>query len=293
MRTAEEYKRAIAPLQGRAFLGALLKFSVFDDTPHKVPRLTAGNGQSSQDTRTPGFGSASSGAKWDAFSKTPGLIPPPPIIFSTPPTAYVSPPSLHSLVSTPINALPQRSPIRSPMDIDVTSLGMMGTQTHKTQYSPSYYNPVRNVEPSNVRMSPAQFGGAQRHQNLPQQEQRGHNMSTSSSHVSSCCSVSQGKAEIETLLTSFRSDLDRIMNDTFAPSSSAAAAAPSSAPFTTTNQLGVPTVPGAWPEPTSQAPSPVASRDPSCLNNWCMVCGKLFNGPWFSCGKCTWHVLVR
>ncbi|KAI9056980.1 hypothetical protein FKP32DRAFT_1661460 [Trametes sanguinea] len=39
--SAEEYARHAAPYQGRPWPGALLRFSVFDETPHKSPRLTA------------------------------------------------------------------------------------------------------------------------------------------------------------------------------------------------------------------------------------------------------------
>ncbi|KAL7285558.1 hypothetical protein ACG7TL_000662 [Trametes sanguinea] len=38
--SAEEYARHAAPYQGRPWPGALLRFSVFDETPHKSPRLT-------------------------------------------------------------------------------------------------------------------------------------------------------------------------------------------------------------------------------------------------------------
>ncbi|KAI0363146.1 hypothetical protein BV20DRAFT_975992 [Pilatotrama ljubarskyi] len=37
--SAEEYARHAAPYQGRSYPGALLRFSVFDETPHKSPRM--------------------------------------------------------------------------------------------------------------------------------------------------------------------------------------------------------------------------------------------------------------
>ncbi|KAI8981131.1 hypothetical protein BD414DRAFT_464073 [Trametes punicea] len=39
--SAEEYARHVAPYQGRPWPGALLRFSVFDETPHKSPRLVS------------------------------------------------------------------------------------------------------------------------------------------------------------------------------------------------------------------------------------------------------------
>ncbi|KAG2739852.1 hypothetical protein P692DRAFT_20881565 [Suillus brevipes Sb2] len=62
---AEEYNTRIAPLH-RRWPNALLRFSIFDETPHKVPSATA------EDSRE-----ASSPLSFMA-------IPPPPVLLSTP-----------------------------------------------------------------------------------------------------------------------------------------------------------------------------------------------------------------
>ncbi|KAI1793192.1 hypothetical protein LXA43DRAFT_886348 [Ganoderma leucocontextum] len=42
--SAEEYNHHVAPYQGRSWPGALLRFSVFDETPHKSPNMSASDG---------------------------------------------------------------------------------------------------------------------------------------------------------------------------------------------------------------------------------------------------------
>ncbi|PIL31453.1 hypothetical protein GSI_06154 [Ganoderma sinense ZZ0214-1] len=42
--SAEEYNHHVAPYQGRSWPGALLRFSVFDETPHKSPNMSPSDG---------------------------------------------------------------------------------------------------------------------------------------------------------------------------------------------------------------------------------------------------------
>lgn len=281
----DEYQRAIANLLGRAFSGSLLKFTVFDETPHKVPTSFRSDvSQLPKHLNDPcsswasSFTSATpvSGINWDLnrFNSPASVIPPPPIIFSTPPIASGSP---VAVPGTPTIRVP---PPQSPMEID--------NQVRPTMRGSQQPTPAQILEDFWTKGSLASaqpFCGTQQPQQQQQQTAR------SISRSSSCCSVSEGKAEIQTLLTTFKSDLDRIMNDTFGRNSMSTL--PSSSPTI------VPAVPGAWPEPsfanqniTVPAPA-IDQRKPQCINMWCMVCGQLFGGPWYSCDKCSWHVLVR
>ncbi|KAF5366933.1 hypothetical protein D9757_010843 [Collybiopsis confluens] len=71
VRTAEEYRLAVAPFNGRKWESPMLRFSVFDETPHKVPN----HRQSSFPVADSSYGQIS-------YSH----IPPPPIIFSSRPS---------------------------------------------------------------------------------------------------------------------------------------------------------------------------------------------------------------
>jgi next-to-BRCA1 protein 1 len=174
--------------------------------------------------------------------------------------------------------------------MEIDGVAMMGSHQH---------SPAQDLDDfanfwSKDQLTPPQLlDGAQHLPHWPQQPQDTRAMSRSSS----CCSVSQGKEEIRTLLTTFKSDLERIMSDKFGPSSgNLTSPHPNNSPTT------VQTVPGVWHETLPSwetgagniAPMPgVTPTARRCVNMWCMVCGTLFGGPWYSCDKCSWHVLVR
>ena len=278
VRNTEDYRRAIEPLQGRVFAGALLRFWVSDETTHAAATFNRSNVSQlprrlndPEPSWSPSFTSATPAypVNWDLFNSPASAIPPPPIIFSTPPVASGSPLSLPG--SPQVHGPPQQTP----MDIDGFNYSsMMGFYQHSPTpelgNTADFWNNGRLV-------TPQLLGGTQHLPNPPQQPQTSRTTSTSSS----CCSVSQGKADIQSLLATFKSDLNRIMDDIFSPPNSEPRNSP---PIT------APAVPGAWPEPL--APCTVGTTRP-CVNMWCMICGKLFGGPWYSCDKCSWHVLVR
>lgn len=102
-----------------------------------------------------------------------------------------------------------------------------------------------------------------------------------------CCSVAKGKSEMETLLASFRKDIDRIILDTFGECNA-------SAQVDTSNRQ-TPFGAGSSNE-TSHASSDalgntmnVSTVPPSS----CFVCRNEFSGSWYGCVKCPWHYIVR
>lgn len=280
---AEDYRRAIASFHGRAVPGALLKFTVFDETLHKLPGFIPSRVPSlTQGESTPGLWTPSAGSTQGANSNinvnwTPAsLVPPPPVIFSTPPMA-LGMPSLPSRDSFPCS----HGSFSPPIGLSATMCSRESTPT-QTQPITQMYTPSLNPFLS--------FGSGSAQSGVPQhQAQQKQEVNTTSPTPSSCCSASQKKNDIETLLTTFKADLERIMDDTFKATPSASSPAP--------------VVPGAWPEPTPSThagilgvPIEASSRGSgthTCLSMWCMTCGKLFEGPWYSCDKCSWHVLVR
>ncbi|PCH34161.1 hypothetical protein WOLCODRAFT_160653 [Wolfiporia cocos MD-104 SS10] len=65
--SAEEYDACIAPYRGRAWPNALLKFNVYDETPHKLPNASNGNRVSMLSTADSAtVGASSMGASQDA-----------------------------------------------------------------------------------------------------------------------------------------------------------------------------------------------------------------------------------
>ncbi|KAI3622325.1 zz type zinc finger domain-containing protein [Moniliophthora roreri] len=114
--SAEEYDRCIAQYGGRSWVNPLLKFSVYDETPHKLPNMSSASDltskSESQASSPPRFRtvapSSASECSTSAYSPIPfSHIPPPPIIFSTIPSPV--PPSLRSSEGTP-KPLPQQAP---------------------------------------------------------------------------------------------------------------------------------------------------------------------------------------
>jgi next to BRCA1 gene 1 protein len=85
------------------------------------------------------------------------------------------------------------------------------------------------------------------------------------SHASSCCAVSQAKLEIQTLMGTFKDDIDRIITSAFGSPSSTSQSPPSLFPNTTTAQ----------PVPATAFPW-----------NSCSQCSQRIYGLMYSCNKC-------
>lgn len=174
---AEEYSTRIAPLR-RRWPNPLLRFFIFDETPHKVPSATV------QDSRE-----ASSPLSFMA-------IPPPPVLLSTPASLDLSPTSSFDTRSQEFLAFKAAhlSPPSRPL------LSLKRPNFLAPPILPSFVPPP----PPIIFQEPPALS---RHPSLP----------SLSPKVASqpCCSVTKGKSEMATLLASFRKDIDRIMLDTF------------------------------------------------------------------------------
>jgi next to BRCA1 gene 1 protein len=97
--SAEEYNRAIAQLRGRFFVDPLLRFSVFDETPHKLP------------TTMDSFGSMSNLSFKDPF--IPGSFP------TSPALAAARFPDISASHISPVDIYvsPRHCPL-APMEVD-------------------------------------------------------------------------------------------------------------------------------------------------------------------------------
>ncbi|KAJ6483881.1 hypothetical protein DFH09DRAFT_1211561 [Mycena vulgaris] len=184
---ADQYNSCTAPYANGAWPNAMLRFTVFDETPHKLP---AGFVADNTSPATLTGGGAPS-----AFFASAAHIPPPPIILSS------------------------ASSSQAQMDVDSSSTDRFSTSTFKPQ-----------------------------HQHDPQ-----------SVTPAACCAVSQGKVEMEGIVSRFKDDLDRILKSSFAT---------------------------AAPAPPSfhMPPLPPSSF---CLFKYCTTCAKIFQGPWFACETCS------
>ncbi|KAJ6503265.1 hypothetical protein C8R47DRAFT_969140 [Mycena vitilis] len=182
---AEQYNSCTAPYCNGLWTNAMLRFTVFDETPHKLPAGFVANNASAS-TLTGG----SAPSPFISMS----AIPPPPIILSS------------------------ASGSSAKMDVDSTAKA----------YSPS----------SMSTPTP-------QHQHDPQS-------------ATACCAVSQGKVEMEGIVSKFKQDLDRILQSSFST--------PVAAPSQTLT-----------PMPTSNY----------CLYKYCNTCARIFQGPWYACGTCS------
>ncbi|KAJ6621136.1 hypothetical protein B0H10DRAFT_2215397 [Mycena sp. CBHHK59/15] len=88
--------------------------------------------------------------------------------------------------------------------------------------------------------------------------------SVAACNSAACCAVSQGKVEMEQMVSKFKDDLDRILKASFG-------------------------TPAVSPLPVSPSfPNMMPLIPPSfCLFKYCTTCAKIFQGPWFACEKCS------
>ncbi|KAJ7170143.1 hypothetical protein C8R46DRAFT_896701 [Mycena filopes] len=184
---ADQWNSATAPYSNGLWSNAMLRFTVFDETPHKLPA-----GFVADNTSPAALVGGSTPNPFIPVSH----IPPPPIILSC----------------------------RSTMDVDAST---------------EHYSP-----PSTAASTPV----PQHHHLDPQ--------SGTAGQSANCCAVSQGKVEMEAIVSQFKDDLDRILKASFPPSTST-------------------------PLPFMSPPSSF------CLFKYCTTCAKIFQGPWFACEKCS------
>ncbi|KAJ3731958.1 hypothetical protein DFJ43DRAFT_998241 [Lentinula guzmanii] len=86
VRTAEEYALAVAPFAARAWISPLLRFSVSDETPHKLPAISHEAQQQASNPQKPVVSIPFPVAEPSFGRISYSHIPPPPIIFSSRPS---------------------------------------------------------------------------------------------------------------------------------------------------------------------------------------------------------------
>lgn len=268
----------IAPYKGGVYPGAMLKFTVHDELPHKQVRvrqaLTGSSGSSStpvQDLtvlRTGAGGSSQSQSSTPVPHYLPSYIPPPPMHMSGM-QPWPQQMSMSAIPPPPIIfSSPPRPP--QPMDVDTASIP---------------------IPPPPPFMAPS-----------------------ASSH---CCTTEEKKQEVKDLLSSFLRDFDRITTSTFGASTASLASEAGTAtprteatveappekppkPWQTTSRSGAQPVehlaiPGSFVNQTAhvrahdtrsgQSPTP-AGTEVVHRGIWCDVCKQTLKGVRHKCMKC-------
>lgn len=211
--SAEDYKKCLAPMESQSWPNALFRFSVFDETPHKIPSVLSANrpqvnaSWSSSGNEVPppqGLNQSSSVPPISMFH-----IPPPPIIFSATSSSF------------------------SLAEIDSPGVSNRGTNSSGPQF-----------------------------QLAPQPR----------AAVNPCCSVAQGKAEVQSLITGFQDHLNKVLMSTFGSPAS---------------------LPASSPPPTDVEAAENKSVDDltsTGLSSLCSICMQRQKGSWYSCDHC--HLLT-
>lgn len=187
----EQYNDCIAPLQGRGFPKGLLRFSIYDETPHKV------RSQASEDTLQPCDSlsqvSAPTGASAQPKPLSPSHIPPPPIIFSS------SPPVLQPTTAMDVDPSPSQE--ASAPRIDWAAIPPPPIITRAP------LPPIPHIRSAPARCyATGTYPGTAAHPST----------STQAPQIKQhCCSVAEGKTSVQVLFNEFKRDLDNIMGKTF------------------------------------------------------------------------------
>jgi next-to-BRCA1 protein 1 len=229
----DDYRACLATLPVRVYPSPLLKFTVFDENPHKAP----------------------------SASTTPG-------------EAYIP-----SITSTPIGARVSY-PSHSDHRLSVAMSGV--TSGTLTNANASFQNSSPAISFSHIPPPPVIFSssfgvdadmnsptvtnstiGSDEHSfphvHVPQSRE-------STARPPSCCAVSQAKAEIESLMASFKSDIDHIMNNTF----------------------------GSPPPTATDTPTPVLPTPPCPLHpqpQCCASCFQWLGSSWYTCLACSYKLV--
>ncbi|KII93409.1 hypothetical protein PLICRDRAFT_35617 [Plicaturopsis crispa FD-325 SS-3] len=211
--TAEDYAACVAPFHGRTWSRALLRFDVYDETPHKapsVPSIVSDSNSTTQrslfdtyssSTATPGHGlgtpqlvSDSSVGAGTPPSTFRSHIPPPPIFYpSAPITSSGSPFRI-----PPPPVLYPRSPAKT---TTLPSLPTLFPQVSRLQEPPFHQLPPIPM-PAGTWLNhghpvPSSTQSAQSVASQPQPQ---------------CCHASQCKSEVQSVLEAFKVDLERIIS---------------------------------------------------------------------------------
>ncbi|KAG2160021.1 uncharacterized protein EDB93DRAFT_1324500 [Suillus bovinus] len=241
---AEEYSTRIAPLR-RRWPNPLLRFSIFDETPHKAPSATV---EDSREVSAPLSFMA---------------IPPPPTLMPT-----LAPPNLVPTKSfdTRFQEFLSFKAAHPPPPSSRPLPTLERSSTLTSQISPSFTPPP-----------PIIFQEPHRHPSSPSLP----SLSPRAASPKPCCSITKGKSEMETLLISFRQDIDRIILDTFGQCNASAQV--------DTSHRQTPLGSGISNEAHTSSEASCNTSTESTSSHWCFVCRNEFSGSWYGCVKCPWH----
>lgn len=204
MHSAEDYDPRVAPLR-RRWPNPLLRFTIFDETPHKAP----------------------SGVS-ERFS-----------LYSTP--------------AVPQSEITSKFPTPVVPSHDILPDGFIPLLPHATCVLPP---PSKMFPPPPPPiLFPTSSKSCSTHE-------------CGTTGTAYCCPITQGKADIQVLLSSFKEDLERILCGTFG-----------------TGVSGVNVI----PPQTETTPVSIGANTSS---RWCFVCKTSFAGVWYGCIKCPWHAVV-
>lgn len=210
---------------------ALLKFSVFNNRPHTISDVPAGNLFHSRLSAPPR-------PHWDWRPQSYPTTLLPKSASSNASVSSRSPPFVN-IPSPPVN-YSIISPLKSPMN---------------------------SAQAPTVNFPPTTAHSRLHHDTFPPRQ---HPLS------SFCCSVSQGRLEVEQLLSSFKEDLNTILTNTFGPLPPRFVP-----PFPPAGR--VPPAP-----PVAPYPYPIARHFPL----QCATCRKPLHFWWFTCQTCIYHAMV-
>ncbi|KAF8846127.1 hypothetical protein BDN67DRAFT_1006603 [Paxillus ammoniavirescens] len=237
---AEDYASRVAPLR-RQWPNPLLRFSIFDETPHKIPSVAFENM------------SLLDGPSFSMSEVTPKRSPP-----VAPWPNCTLPLNLHSFIPPP------------PPPMQLSGSCVVPPPPPPVRISPPPPPPIIFSTTPSKSFSPVKNGSAK----------------SVTGGDASCCSITKGKVEIETLITSFKKDLDLILCATFG------------ADYTEGRSIALPNTSGsaapcdgAVLSHTDKVSSSSADCGTSASSRWCFVCRTNFTGIWYGCIKCHWHAV--
>ncbi|KAF5323400.1 hypothetical protein D9611_005624 [Ephemerocybe angulata] len=182
----DQYEDAVKGLSGRVYPNALLRFSVFDDTPHKQPNQGFASNSSLSNATQPIPSSSSQGHHHESTDgdKRP-IVPPKPAELFSLPFEYIS-----SLSGRSPSTISRASSLRS------VSVAMDVDSTHPSQpLSQAQESVGKQAEVSAPTSSNASM--------------------ISNSPSGSCCSPADVKEEIKALICGFERDVNRTLEKGF------------------------------------------------------------------------------
>ncbi|KAF8492705.1 hypothetical protein JB92DRAFT_3001742 [Gautieria morchelliformis] len=289
--SAAEYDMHCKAFKGRIYPDGRLMFSVFDETPHKIPASRSAEPGSfihpiSPVPPTPFFAPPP-----PLFAPPPPLFAPPPPLFAPPPPPP-PPPPLHLPPPPPLPLPPPPPPLpRQPQAVEI------GT--------PPAFMHNRTFRPFNIRGSQSQPMDIDSEASARE---------GTSAMDTECCNIAQGKKEVKAMTDDFLREFTRIMGTTFGedrsffdPLDTPCIATPRGpSPLPAIDIDGSLHISSSFIQPRPHSPYAMEhdgdvekSQTPPQLEPlqtlhpgiWCDFCGKQIRGLRFKCQECAYYDL--